>query len=59
MESFGRVEVEGSNFIDELATSVMVGPWQGRGGEGTPAPNRLADRTGRDVEEDVALQAPG
>ena len=60
-ESFGRPGVEGSNFIDQLATSVVRGErWRihGKGGrsEGTPAPNRLGDRTGSHFEEGVPHQ---
>ena len=64
VESFGRLGVEGSNFMDQLAASVVwerdgwrVDDKEG-GGEGTPAPNHLGDYTGRHFEESVALQTP-
>ena len=64
VESFGRLGVEGSKFIDQLAASVvgergMVGRWEGKDySEGTPTPNRLGDYTGRHVEEGITIQTP-
>ena len=59
MESFGRLGVEGRNFIDQLAASVVGGGWWIYGeegsGEGTPTPNYLIDHTGRHFKEGGAV----
>ena len=67
VESFGRLGVEGNNFIDQLAASVVGGR---DGGSMTrkgvvkehlylcSAPNHLGDYTGRHFEEGVALPTP-
>ena len=64
VETCGRLGVEGSKFIDQLAASSVVGGRDGgsmaRNGvvkEG-PLQNRLGDYTGRHFEEGVALQTP-
>ena len=63
VESFGRLGVEGSAFINQLAASIRVGEgWrvdgEEGGGEGTPYANHLGDHRGHQFAEGVALQAP-
>ena len=62
VESFGRIGVEGSNCIDQLA-AIVVG--RRDGGSMTKntvvkehLPNHLGDYTGRHLEEGVALPTP-
>ena len=60
MESFGRLGVEGSKFIDQLAACVVWGGgWWVDGkeniGEGRPTPNRLGDYTGHHFEEGITM----
>ena len=62
VESYGRLGVEGRNFIDQLGARVVGrGGWgvdgKERGGKGTPAPNHLGGHTGHYFEEGVTLQA--
>ena len=57
VESFGRLGVEGSEFIDQLVACVVGGRGGGSmGRKGVPTPNRLGDYTGRHLEEGIDFQ---
>ena len=62
VESFGRLGVEGSYFIDQLAAKVVGGEGQKVDGEeggveGMPVADRLSHHTGHHFAEGVPLQA--
>ena len=63
VESFGRLGIKGSYFIDQLAANVVGGVGRridGKQGgvEGTPSTGLLSDHAGRHFAEGVPLQAP-